>query len=96
MSVIVRRVSGFRWSIANRQAAMLFLPLIGMVFCGFLMLPIWIATAVGTAALLVSGVYSLRAVCRLVSLDRVPRLVRCSLVWCRISAPAASELECGA
>jgi enterobacterial common antigen flippase len=96
MYVIVRRVTGFRWSSANRQDALLFLPLIGLVFCGFLMLPMWIATAVGIAAILVSGVYSLRVICRLVSLDRAPRFVRCSLAWCRISAPAASELECGA
>ena len=34
--VIVRRLTGFRWSAANRRNGLLFLPLIGAVFCGFL------------------------------------------------------------
>jgi PST family polysaccharide transporter len=94
--VIVRRVSGFQWSSANRQTGLLFLPLIGLVFCGSLLFPVWIATVVGIAAVFASGIYSLRAVCRLVSLDRVPRFVRSSLTWCRISPEAVSELECEA
>ena len=36
---IVRRLSGFRWSAANRQTGLLFLSLIAVVFCGFYVLP---------------------------------------------------------
>jgi antigen flippase len=87
--VIVRRLTGFRWSAANRRTGLLFLPLTGAVFCGFLLLPVWVATAVGFVAALGSGIYSLRMVCRLVSLDRVPRFARDLLVWFRISSPAS-------
>ena len=34
--VIVHRLTGFRWSAANRRTGLLFLPLTGAVFCGFL------------------------------------------------------------
>jgi antigen flippase len=95
--VIVRRLTGFRWSAANRRTGLLFLPLTGAVFCGFLVLPVWAATAVGFVAALVSGIYSLRVLCRLVSLDRVPRVVRDLLEWFRISSPGSiPQLERGA
>jgi PST family polysaccharide transporter len=74
--VIARRLTGFRWSAANRRTGLLFLPLIGAVFCGFLLLPVWLATAVGSLVVLVSGIYSVRAVCRLISPDRVPAFMR--------------------
>ena len=89
MYVIVHRLTGFRWSAANLRTALLFLPLTGAVFCGFFLLPFWVATAVGFVAALVSGIYSLRMVCRLVSLDRVPRFARDLLVWFRISSSAS-------
>jgi PST family polysaccharide transporter len=73
---IVHRLTGFRWSAANRRTALLFLPLIGVVFCSFLVLPVWLATALGTLAVVGSGVYSLRVVCRLVSADRIPGFLR--------------------
>jgi antigen flippase len=87
--VIVRRLTGFRWSAANRRTGLLFLPLAGAVFCGFFLFPYWVATAIGFVAALVSGIYSLRTVCRLVSLERVPRFARDLLAWSRISSPAS-------
>jgi antigen flippase len=94
---IVRRLSGFRWSTANLRTGLLFLPMMAAVFCGFLVLPLWTATLLGTGSVLASGLYSLRALCRLVSLDRVPRLVRDALEWFRI-VPAATvpQFENGA
>ena len=85
--VIVRRLTGFHWSAANRRTGLLFLPLIGGVFSGFFWLPVWAATAAGLVAALVSGTYALRVVCRLVSLERVPRVVRDVLEWLGISSP---------
>jgi antigen flippase len=85
---IVHRLTGFRWSAANQRTGLIFLPLIGAVFCGFLFLPVWVATTGGFLAALGSGIYSLRMVCRLVSLDRIPRAVRELLVRFRISSPA--------
>jgi len=87
---IVRRLTGFRWSAANKRTGLLFLPLIGAVFSGFFLLPIWMATAAGIVAVCGSGIYSLRMVCRLVSLDGVPRFVRELLAWFGISSPVTS------
>jgi PST family polysaccharide transporter len=84
---IVHRLTGFRWSAANQRTGLLFLPLIGAVFCGFFLLPVWVATTFGLVAALASGIYSLREVCKLVPLDRVPRVARDVLAWCRISSP---------
>lgn len=70
---IVRWLSGFRWSAANIQTGLLFLSLIAVVFCGFYLFPFWLATAVGTLAVLLSGVYSIRVLLNLISLDAIPR-----------------------
>ena len=74
--VIVRRLTNFRWSAANRRLGLVFLPLIGAVFCGFFVLPAGVATLVGMLAASASGMYSLRVVCRLVSVDRIPGFLR--------------------
>jgi PST family polysaccharide transporter len=70
---IVRHLSGFGWSAQNRQAGPFFLSLIAGVFCGFYLFPLWLATAIGTLATLLSGVYSIRALLNLVSIERIPR-----------------------
>jgi PST family polysaccharide transporter len=73
---IVRRLTGFRWSSANCKLLWIFLPLIGLSFGAFYVLPFGWATAVGTLAALLSGVYSLRSLAHLVALERIPRPVR--------------------
>jgi len=78
---IVRRLSGFRWSSANRRTAMVFLPLITLVFCGFYVLPPWPAIGVGLAAAILSGIYSLHILLNLVSPERIPGRVRQMLGW---------------
>ena len=70
---IVRHLSGFRWSGVNIKTGVLFLSLIGVVFCGFYLFPFWLATAVGTLAVLLSGVYSIRVLLNLIPRDRIPR-----------------------
>jgi antigen flippase len=70
---IVHWLSGFRWSAANIRTGLFFLSLIAVVFCGFYLLPFWLATTVGTLAVLLSGVYSIRALLDLASMDRIPR-----------------------
>jgi O-antigen/teichoic acid export membrane protein len=85
--VIVRRMSGFRWSAANRKVGVLFLSLTGLVFSGFYLLPFWLASAIGALVTLLSGVYSVRVLLSLVSLDRTPYLIRRLLVWLRFAPP---------
>jgi antigen flippase len=87
---IVRRLTGFTWSPANLRLGALFLPLIGMVFLCCLMLPFWPATGIGFVASAASTIYSLRTLCRLVPLDRMPRFLRAALALFRIS-PARVE-----
>jgi PST family polysaccharide transporter len=70
---IVRRLIGFRWSAANIKAGLLFLSLIAAVFCGFYVLSTLLATGVGLLALGLGGVYSIRVLLNLVTLDQIPR-----------------------
>jgi PST family polysaccharide transporter len=73
---IVRRLSGFRWSPANRQTGLLFLSLIGVVFCGNYVLPSPVAIGIGTLAVILTGVYSIRILLTLVSRDQISRTMR--------------------
>lgn len=72
---IVRRLSGFRWSAANRQTGLLFLLMIAAVFCGFFLLPSLVATGLGIVAVIVSSAYSIRGLLHLVAFDQIPRPV---------------------
>jgi PST family polysaccharide transporter len=77
---IVRRLSGFGWSSANIRTGLLFVSLIAVVFCGFYVLPVLWATTVGTLAAVLSSVYSIRVLIKLISLDEVPQPIRRLLV----------------
>ena len=77
--VIVRRLSGFRWSAAVRWTGVLYLCLIGAVFASFLLLPGSVATWLGTAALLIASAYSWWMVRGLVAAEAIPR----KLQWLR-------------
>jgi antigen flippase len=83
---IVRWLSGFRWSAANIQTGLLFLSLIAVVFCGFCFLPTLWATGVGTLAMILSGVYSIRALFNLITLDRIPRPILRLLGFFRVGS----------
>jgi antigen flippase len=87
--VVVRRLSGFRWSIGNEQAGLVFLSLISVVFCGFYVLPMLWASVMGISVVIISGVYSLRGLLHLVSMGRIPDPIRRLLVSFRL-APSAS------
>jgi PST family polysaccharide transporter len=87
---IVHRLTGFEWSPENRRTIAWFLIVIGGVFAAFLMGPAWLATALGGSAVLASSVYSLRTICRLVSVDRLPRFARELLVLLKVSPELGS------
>ena len=70
--IIVRRLTGFRWSAANQRTGLIFIPTAGAVFVGFVVMPGPAAIAMGTLAALASGFYSLRVISGLVSFDRFP------------------------
>jgi PST family polysaccharide transporter len=89
--IIVRRLSGFRWSTANIQTSFLFLALIAVVFCSFYALPSLLAMGVGTLAVLLSGVYSTQVLLNLISLDRIPRPLLKLLQWFRLASSSSNE-----
>jgi antigen flippase len=86
---IVRRLSGFQWSADNRKIGLLVLGLIGIVFCGFYMMPFLWAMVIGVLAVVMSGAYSLRVMLHLLPFERIPAPIRRSLVLFRL-APSAS------
>lgn len=73
---IVCRLTGFRWSTENQKTGLFFLSLITLVFCGSYVLPVVLATCIGASAAILSGVYSIRILLTLISLERIPGPVR--------------------
>jgi PST family polysaccharide transporter len=78
--IIVRKLTGFRWSLANKQLALFFTPLIALVFVSWYFLPPAgsgaaaraLALCAGGLIAAAAGVYSLRILCRLIPAERLP------------------------
>lgn len=90
---IVHRLSGFRWSTANRRTGALFLSLIAVVFSGFYVLPLLWAASMGTLAVLLSATYSIRALSKLVPLHKVPRPMQQVLIGLRLFPSGAMTVN---
>jgi enterobacterial common antigen flippase len=88
---MVRSLTGFKWSPVNRLNGLLFLVVIGVVFCGLEWLPGYSGMMLGTVVVILSSVYSLRMLCRLVPMERMPGPVRKLLVLLRLAPPAAGS-----
>ena len=89
---IVRRLSGFRWSAANKQLALLFVPLVAAVFIGwniFHPLAPVITVIVCAAVTIMAGVYSLKTLCALIPLDRLPAIAQKMIRLFRLAPPPA-------
>jgi enterobacterial common antigen flippase len=71
--LIVRRLSGFRYSGANIKASLLFVLILAAVFCGYYALPYSVAMGVGILALTATSIYSIRQILSLASPTLVPR-----------------------
>ena len=85
--LIARRLSGFRWSSANRRLALLFIPLIAVVFVAQYALSAPAAITLGVIATLVTGVYSLKTLCALVPLERLPQPAQRMIIFLRLATP---------
>ena len=70
--LIVRRIDGFRWSMANLKLGMLFLPASGIVFAAFSLLSLLAGNALGAVIVLCSGLYSLRTLLTLLPAEAMP------------------------
>ena len=75
---LTRRLSGFRWTPINARLSIGFLVAASLVFLAFQALPLWAAIAFGTIATLVSGVFSLWMLLKLLPQQSLPKLVR---IW---------------
>jgi PST family polysaccharide transporter len=73
---IARWLSRFHWSHENKQVGTALLALIGMVFAGFHLVPVFWAASFGVLAAITSAAYSLRVLFRLVPEDRLPPSMR--------------------
>jgi antigen flippase len=73
---IVRELSGFRWSAANRKLGVLFLCSIGLAFCGLYLLPPLGAAVLGAMVTAMSGLYSLRRLVNFLSTEGIPQTIR--------------------
>ena len=70
--ILVRRLSGFRWSGANLKLGAIFLSAGALVFLAVSVLPLWPATALGVIATAIAGFYSLTELIRLLPLNWFP------------------------
>jgi antigen flippase len=82
--VIVRRLTGFRWSSINIKVGLIFISTLSLVFLGFYELTYPVAMAVGICVLTASSIYSIRSLLNLVSVNRIPRSVMRMLKWLRL------------
>ena len=87
---VVRSVSGFRWTKANQRIGLLFALMAAAVFAGWYVLPRMAAMSLGMAATLLAGIYSLKTLCTLVPLERLPAMVRRAIVFIRL-APSNTD-----
>src|SRR6516225_5254599 len=71
--LIVRRLSDFHWSMVNKRIGLLVVSLIGTVFGSFYVLPSYLATVLGTLAVIFTSIYSVRALLNLAGRDWLPR-----------------------
>jgi len=74
--MIVRRLSGFRWSPANRRVVLLLAPAVGVVFVSWYFLSSLAAMIFGAVITLLAGIYSFRTLCALVPFEDIPSPLR--------------------
>jgi enterobacterial common antigen flippase len=88
---IVRSMSGFRWSAANKEIGLLYGVVTGLVFVSWYYLPRPVMVVSGSGITLLAGIYSLKKLCTLVPLERLPRLVQRAVVLMRLVTPAIGQ-----
>jgi antigen flippase len=73
---VVQRVSNYSWSHENQRTGTIYLLIISTVFLGFYLLPFFAAEVIGCIAVILSGIYSIRALAKLVSAEQIPTSIR--------------------
>jgi PST family polysaccharide transporter len=88
--LIVRRLTGFRWSAANQRVSLLFLPLVAVVFVSWYFPCHPVAMALGAIVTVLTGIYSLKTLCALVPLERFPKPAQKMILFFRLASPNAA------
>ncbi len=86
---ITRRVSGFRWSRANRRIGAFYGSIVGVVFGAWYILPHTVLAAGGVLIALLAGLYSLWRISSLVPVERFPRPARPVVAFMRRASAGA-------
>lgn len=89
--LIIRRLSGFRWSRETFWIAIIYTGLALGVLMAFQFLITPAALMIGVIALLGTGIYSTRKLCQLVPPERWPQRVRQLLTYMRLLPAAATS-----
>ena len=74
--MVVRRLTGFRWSAAIRRVGLWFVPSLAVVFVGSYKLPQAYFLMLGTTVTLFTGIYAMKTLCALLPLERMPQFVQ--------------------
>jgi PST family polysaccharide transporter len=72
----VRSVTGFRWSAENKRVGLALFISVSALFVGWYFLERPVVVAAGALITLMAGYLSLKTLCSLVSLDRLPKVLR--------------------
>ncbi len=84
--IVVRALSGFRWSRGNKRLGLMYVSVITGIFLSWYWLPKMVTNLSGALLALIMGIHSLRRLCALVSIARLPRAGQRLLIFLRIAA----------
>ena len=90
--VIVRKVSGYRWSSENTNNGTVFLLIIAAVFSGFYLLPFAAAESIGFVATILTAIYSARKLTTLVSSTPISLQLKRLVLRLRAPSTAATNI----
>lgn len=91
--MVARRLTGFRWSAANRKLALGFGPAVAAVFLAAQVLPAWLAVLAGALISAAIGAHSARALYALIPAERWSRPVQRAFAVLGLADGAAARSQ---
>lgn len=93
--IVVRRVTGFRWSALNLRIMFIYMVLIALMFAGTLVLAPGYVAVLGLAVCIGMGIHALRSLATLIAPEDVPRRLRGLIERIRIGRTAKRVANLG-
>jgi enterobacterial common antigen flippase len=90
---IVHRLSGFTWSRENKQIGLLYLSLIAIAFLASNVLPLVWAACVGTVAVLLCAIHSIKVLVKLLPLNQIPSPIRRLIIGFGFAPSGAVDVD---